>query len=216
MLETRNLEIPRVRIDPVEFKRALDFLDSTPEAPIVLAAMARDQGAFSYRDFLVGAAVCTEVGPENAYLTKFPNDAYQTHYAGNFKGVPGPKRPSIDECAERKAIIKALMENPKFIFAIYTVSKEMGVDSNEIAQHDILHPCAECREMFRKLLKEGIMSPATRMVNVKDNGKFWEKHKGPFDIKEYAKTYTYDKKLVVTVGEFLEEHIPEDVKIVLP
>ncbi len=213
MLETRNFEIPKNRIDPVEFKETLDFLDRTPESPILLAAMARDHGAFSWRDFLVGCAVCSVVDTGDAVGSD--KDRIRINFDGNSKKAPGPKNPETDKCAERKAIEKALRQNPKFIAAIFTVSKETGVDSSEIARHDVLHPCAECRELFRRLLQEGIMSPATRMVNVKDNGKFWDKHKGPFDIQEYAKTYTYEKKVVTTVGEFLEEHISEDIKVAL-
>lgn len=212
MLETRNFEIPPRRIDPVEFRAALDLLDTTPEAPILLAAMARDHEAFSYRDFLVGCSVAFKF---NGSGKETRHENIGVTFGGNFKKTSGKKDPERDKCAERKALERALALNPKFIHAIFTVSKERGVDSDEIEKHDVLHPCKGCRAYFKELMKQGLISPSTRLVNVKDSGKFWEKNKGPFDIEEYAKTYKYENQVITTVGNLIEEHILEDVEIII-
>lgn len=212
MLETKNFEIPRRRINPQEFAAALKFLDEAQEAPILLAAMARDSAAFSWRDFVVGCAVAYEVGEKD--IVGVGKDTHRFSFAGNFKRAPGPKNPKTDKCAERKALETALSHNPKFIFAIYTVSKETEVDTQEVARHDVLHPCRECRDFLRKTLKEGIISPATRLISVKDGGRFWDKKKGPFDIIEYAKNYKYEKRKVSTIGEFLQRYVQEDLSFV--
>ena len=54
------------------------------------------------------------------------------------------------------------------IVAIVTVSKELTASQNATPQHDALHPCRDCRDFMRALIKRGVMKDETVVYNVND------------------------------------------------
>jgi cytidine deaminase len=125
------------------------------------AQAARDELAKNHRGFLVGCSVSTIV--KNDYGM----EEVKTHSAGNFTPEDKKKSPEAKWCAERIAANLALAEKGFFIPAVVTVSSK--VDTGEGGQvHDVLHPCPECRALFRHLIKENIMSGETKVANIND------------------------------------------------
>ena len=122
------------------------------------AAKSRDK-ATSYRGFLVGASA---MGIE----PNFSPDEPVLYHSGNFKYSPGEVRGEDKRCAERN-VLDAARGQAKVIVAVVIVSKETNT-GDELGPHDVLHPCRDCREMFRKYLAEGFMREDTILCNVND------------------------------------------------
>lgn len=128
---------------------------------IEAAAKSRDK-ATSYRGFKVGASA---MGIEPNLS---PNEPV-LYYSGNFKYSPGEVKGEDKRCAERN-VLDAAKGRAKVIVALVAVSKETHT-GDPIKAHDILHPCKDCRDMFRKHLAEGFMREDSIICNVNDAGK---------------------------------------------
>lgn len=128
---------------------------------IEAAAKSRDRGV-SHRNppFQVGCAI---MGIEPNHP---PNDPV-LYYSSNFKPFPGETSGEEKRCAERNAL-DSTRGQAKVIVALVTVSRETNTgDTTEI--RDTLHPCQDCRNMFRKLLAEGFMREDTIICNINDS-----------------------------------------------
>ncbi|MFA6301160.1 MAG: cytidine deaminase [Candidatus Paceibacterota bacterium] len=151
-------EIKRFVITPEKWQEAMNFYHQRKNELIGAAALNRDN-AFSYRGFKVGCAVAG-MGP------KAKDEEYIVWQAGNFKLQPGHVEGKEKRCAERNALDSAQTEL-KTVFAIATVSKESST-SDPTKAHDVLHPCKDCRQMFRELLKKGFLKDDTIILSAND------------------------------------------------
>ena len=127
------------------------------------AIAARDELAENHRGFFVGCALCVvEKREHDTEKVKF-------YEAANYRPVDKPVPAEQKFCAERTAILSA-NSNKKgrmFIIGIVTVSSE--IDTGEGGPvHDVLHPCPQCRDVLRHMIKEGTLSPESRICNVND------------------------------------------------
>src|SRR3989338_5055585 len=150
---------------------------------IETAAKSRDK-ATSYRGFKVGASA---MGIEPNLS---PNEPV-LYYSGNFKYSPGEVKGEDKRCAERN-VLDAAKGQAKVIVAVVIVSKETNT-GDELGPHDVLHPCRDCREMFRKYLAEGFMREDTILCNVNDANpeiKMEER-----TLKEFLALYESDTKI---------------------
>ncbi len=142
------------------WQEAVNYYHSRREKLIDAARFSRDH-AVSHRNppFLVGCAV-------QAIEPNLPMGEYGVYQAYNFTPKPGNRSGIEKRCAERNAL-EAAHKWGKAVVAITTVSKEKSTgDTTE--NHDVLHPCIDCRTMFRSLLTEGFLRPDTVVCNVND------------------------------------------------
>jgi hypothetical protein len=59
-------------------------------------------------------------------------------------------------------------ENAKVVVAILTISKEKNTGDPTKAV-DALHPCKECRDMYRKMIKNGFLKEDTIICSANDS-----------------------------------------------
>lgn len=158
-----RLEILRVNYRPpsnVDFSpeaiernmpRYLEYYRECKRAMIIGATMNRDY-AVSYRakPFKVGATALT-------LDADLPDDQPAIHPGANYTPVKGDYKGSEKRCAERHVVEGAIAYNTKLIIAIVIVSNESDKGDDENIPSDVLHPCLECRKMYRDLLKKGIL-----------------------------------------------------------
>lgn len=126
--------------------RYLEYYRECKRAMIIGATMNRDY-AVSWRPepFQVG---CTALTLD----ADLPDDQPAIHPGANYK----PTKESKTRCAEKHAIEGAILYNTKLIIAIVIVSKETTT-GDPSQSCGALHPCLECRKMYRDLLKKGIL-----------------------------------------------------------
>ena len=155
-LEQRK-KINNLEITQEKWQEAL-FFASEHINDLIMAAKINRDNAFSYREFKVGCAVAG-IGSDGEYVV------YQGY---NFKPQPGHVEGGEKRCAERNVLDEA-QSDTKAVFAIVTVSKEIDTGDPTKA-HDALHPCRDCRTMFRELLKSGFLKEDTIILNANDSG----------------------------------------------
>lgn len=151
------------------------------------AALLRET-AVSHRPipFKVG---CLVLAIEPSVPGGKPSGAY-VYQASNFKPYPGERRGEDKRCAERNALDYA-RQYAKVVVAITTISKEVSTGDPTKA-HDALHPCGDCRDMLRKLLREGFLRDDTIITNANDS-----KEKIVFEernLKELLDLYSDDEE----------------------
>jgi cytidine deaminase len=152
-------EIDNFVITPEQWQEALRFYHERKNDLITAAAFNREN-AYSWRNFKVGCAVAG-MGPRT------PDGEYVVWQGYNVKPAPGPTEGEDKRCAERNELDAAQTEL-KAVFAITTVSKEADTGGEEMKSHGVLHPCKECRLMFRDLLKKGFLKDDTMLLSVND------------------------------------------------
>ncbi|MDO8626668.1 MAG: hypothetical protein Q7K39_04450 [Candidatus Magasanikbacteria bacterium] len=125
---------PKLELPSPSERRAL-----FEEGRFDLANRARAQmtRGVSYREFKVGCSV----------LAWHPTEGPILYDAYNFKPVKKEEKGEAKRCAERNAIRFAEQDGCVKIIAIVTASREKSV--SEKYDHDVLHPCEECRSLFR-------------------------------------------------------------------
>ncbi|MDP1884619.1 MAG: hypothetical protein Q8L10_04595 [Candidatus Moranbacteria bacterium] len=165
-----RLEILRVNYRPssnVDFSpeaieqnmpRYLEYYRECRKSMIVGAAMNRDH-AVSWRpeQFKVG---CTALTLD----ADLPDDQPAIHPGANYK----PTKESKTRCAEKHAVEGAILYNTKLIIAITIVSKE-STTGDPSKSCGALHPCLECRRMYRDLLKKGILREDSIICSANDS-----------------------------------------------
>lgn len=145
----------------------LKFYENHRPKLIADAAATRDR-AVSHRGFHVGCVVMTVDLRDQKYV-------YDSYSAANFtpiKKEPPEKGPN-KFCAERVALERALTDGAKLIPAMVSYSKETNVTRETKAgepmiEHDVLHPCQDCRQLMRAMLAQGILRPDSKICSVND------------------------------------------------
>ena len=138
-------ELRDFTVTPEQWAAALRYYQEHKNELIQAAAVFREK-AVSHREppFLVGAAAMV-IEPN------LPAGEYAIYEGYNFTPAPGTRQGREKRCAERNALEAAEM-HAKLIVSITTISKEIHTGDPTQA-HDALHPCKECRLMFRSFKK---------------------------------------------------------------
>lgn len=146
-----------------EWEDALRYYDEHRKELIEAAAASR-KNAVSHRDppFEVGCAAMG-MGPGA------PKGEYIVGFGHNFTPSPQLRRGGQKRCAERNAS-EGMRRDAKIIVAVVTVSKET-VTGDPTKALGTLHPCKECRDMYREYLREGFVREGTIICTVNDSGK---------------------------------------------
>jgi cytidine deaminase len=158
--ELENFTVtPEMRSEALKyFKRNKSYL--------IQVAIEEEREAISHRDppFQVG---CVVLGIEPKYIGAH----YGIYKGNNFTLKPGAKNKNLGEdklCAERRALKIAKLRS-KIVVAVITVSQELDTgDGNKSKK--ALHPCQECRLLFRELTKEGLLDENTIVCNINNKG----------------------------------------------
>jgi|SRR3989344_438378 len=160
---------------------------------VVAAALSRNVGV-SHRKppFLVGCSMM-------AYGSETGAGEYHLEFGWNETRLPAEQRgerKSIEKrCAERQAMEKIFEHKAPTVVAIVTVSKETHT-GDPMKSHDALHPCRECRDMYRELLAKGIVRSGTIICSVNNaeprKGKYPEEE---MTMDELLKLYHDDESI---------------------
>lgn len=115
--------------------------------------------AVSYRakPFRVGCAALT-LDPD------LPDDQPAIHPGANYK----PTKEAVKRCAEKHAIEGAIAYKTKLIIAIAIVSEEETTGDGD-KSCGALHPCLECRKMYRELKGKGILRDDSIICSANDS-----------------------------------------------
>jgi len=156
---------------PAEAARNVEILqEPSPEdrrakfesARFRLIQLARHnwENAVSYRSrpFKVGCAV----------LAWHPLDGWIEIGAYNYKPIKRVERGDAKKCAERMALRMAEANESTKIAAIVTVCDQQSVDTDQPLEHGVLHPCDECRALFRELDEKKLIDDNTILYNLHD------------------------------------------------
>ena len=160
MRPTRQ-EIDGFVITPEKWKEALSFYHEHKNE-LVQAAIFNRKNAVSYRGFKVGCAVAG-IGP------RMRDGEYGVWQGYNFKPQPGFVEGENKRCAERN-VLDGAQTDLKAVFAITTVSKESST-GDPTHGCDVLHPCKDCRVMFKDLIKKGFLREDTIVLSANDSKK---------------------------------------------
>ena len=156
----RHGDSSELTITPEKWKEFLDYYRTHRDALISEAALARDNGV-SHRNFKVGCAlISVEPGLKEG--------EYAVYSAHNFTPTPANRTGWEKRCAERNAVEAAIEKGAFFIPAMVSVSRETSTGDETTKAHDVLHPCLNCREMLRELMKTGVLRDESIICNVND------------------------------------------------
>lgn len=148
-------------VTPEQWKEALRFYHEHKN-DLIQAAIFNRRNAVSHRPkpFKVGCAA-SGIGPG------MKNGEYVVWQGYNFKPHTGHVKGEDKRCAERN-VLEGAQSDVKTVFAIATVSKETST-GDPTKGHDVLHPCKDCRMMYRDLLKQGFLREDTMILNANDS-----------------------------------------------
>jgi cytidine deaminase len=136
---------------------------------LTLKAVLMHVQAVSYRGFRVGSSVVAEnLMAEGGYIEEA---------AHNFKPREIKQNAWDKLCAENNACSTAIVDGSEYISGIVVASHHTLIGQHEgDANHsqDVLHCCMNCRNLFRDLIKQGIMSDETRIKFVNDDALVYE------------------------------------------
>jgi cytidine deaminase len=129
---------------------------------LMISAVKRHLQGVSYWNFKVGSAVVAEMGKESK--------KYKTWSAHNFKPWVNPENAWDKRCAEPNCCSDAIVHGADYIPGLVVVSNNKIISEkpeDQKHQSDFLHSCKNCRQIFRELIDQGIMSDETiiRFVN---------------------------------------------------
>ena len=157
----KHREIQKFIVTRERWDEALHYYYENKDALIKAAIDARGNGV-SHRNppFQVGCAVLgiEPNGKENKY---------GVYKAYNFKVEPGPRSGKDKRCAERGGL-EIAEKNAKVVAAVVIASKETNTGDPTKASNT-LHPCQDCRMMYRHLLKKGFLRENTIICGVNDS-----------------------------------------------
>lgn len=177
-------ELEKFEVTPAYWNKAVELYREDMKGMrwmTAAAAKSRDK-ATSYREFFVGASA---MGIE----PNLPPEEPVLYHGGNFKPFDQEQKGEEKRCAERN-VLDAARGQAKVIVVLVTVSKETHTDDPTKA-HDVLHPCKDCRDMFRKYLAQGFMREDTILCSVNDAEK--ELKIEERTLKELLDLYADDK-----------------------
>jgi len=131
---------------------------------LILQAILKHVQAVSYRGFRVGSSLVAE----NSKV----DGGYKEESAHNFKPIKHKQNAWDKLCAENNVCTTAILDGSEYIAGIvvashHTVIGEQAEDANH--SQAVLHSCMNCRNLFRDLVKQGIMSDETKIEFVNDD-----------------------------------------------
>lgn len=151
-------------LSPEAIEASLKWLDYYRQSLVSTAASARNRGvSWRPKPFKIGCSLLAVSG--NPDLAE-----PQLYTSANYKPQGGEWDWPERRCGEMSTVYQALKDQCKFIPAIVTVTNERSTGESGTENHDIVHPCVKCREMFKDLMQTGVISPKTRIYNVRDDG----------------------------------------------
>jgi len=159
MRPTRG-QIENFSISPKMWAKALQYCDEHKEE-LVRAAAFSQRHAVSHRAFQVGCAAIG-LGPN------LEEGEYIVRQAYNFTPTPKFRKGSEKRCAERNAL-EAAQSDCKAVLGIATSSRGVYTGDSTKA-HNALHPCRDCRDYYRDLLRRGFLREDTRILSGNNSG----------------------------------------------
>ncbi len=136
---------------------------------LIIAAIKKHIEAVSSRAIRVGSAVL-------AYNSRM-KDGYDVRADHNFKPWKHHQQQWDKLCAENNACSMAIVNGADYISAIVVTShhKEVGKETEDATHSDkALHSCLNCRNLYRELIEQGIMSDETVVLFVDDGPLLYE------------------------------------------
>lgn len=136
---------------------------------MVLEAILKHIQAVSYRAFRVGCSVLAD----NPRV----KGNYEVRSDHNFKPWENAEYGWDKLCAENNATAMAIVHGAEYIPAIVVAShhKEIGEKpEDDTHSQKALHSCRNCRNLFRELIEQGIMSDETIIRFVDDGELIYE------------------------------------------
>jgi cytidine deaminase len=136
---------------------------------LILKAIFKHVQAVSYRGFRVGASLVAE--------NKTADGGYVEESEHNFKPREHKQNAWDKLCAENNICSAAIMDGAGYIPGIVVASHHRIIgkqkeDDNH--SQDVLHSCMNCRNLFRDLIKQGIMDDETVIRFVNDDSLVYE------------------------------------------
>jgi len=135
---------------------------------LTVDAILQHVKAVSYRAFRVGSAALADLGDKYGF---------EITWGHNFK----PRRIRQHQwdklCAENNTCTTAILDGAQYISGIVVAShhQEIGEDAHDkIYNNKALHSCLNCRNLFRELIRVGIMSGETIIRFVDDGSLVYE------------------------------------------
>jgi cytidine deaminase len=177
---SRKEKPPRREISPEQKDRAhKEFKRRRNE--LILKALENHIEAASYRGLGVGASL----------IASNPNteNGFDIEGAHNFK----PRRHTQHQwdklCAENNVMSTAILDGADYIPGIVVVSHHK-ILGNEVEDKNhsekTLHCCQNCRNLFRELIEQGIMSDGTEIIFVNDESVIYEDREDVHHFKGVA------------------------------
>jgi hypothetical protein len=111
----------------------------------------------SYRGFRVGASVLAD----DPHL----KDRYESYVTHNWKPIEHRQIGWDKLCAETSGLNIALHDKKEYIPALVTSCNRLDI-GDENKSDKVLHPCENCRNIFREMIKQNKMSPETIVLCV--------------------------------------------------
>ncbi len=149
-LQSHHSEQEGFKVTPEIMNSALEYYRANHKY-IMEAALREREEAVSHRGCKVGSCVI-------AINPKFFKRDYAIYTDHNVTPAPNLNRRGKDKrCAERNALERATDDGCEFFPAMATVSN--FVDTGDPSKgHDVLHPCKDCRDLWREFLAKGFLS----------------------------------------------------------
>jgi hypothetical protein len=146
---------------------------------LTIRAIRRHLQAVSYRALRVGSSLLAD-NPRVA-------GGYETRSGHNFKPWEHKEHGWDKLCAENNAMSDAIVNGAEYIPGIVVVShhKKIGEQPEDFTHGEkVLHSCKNCRQLFRELIWQGIMSQETIIRFVDDGSLIYEdpKDRQPFIV----------------------------------
>jgi cytidine deaminase len=162
-IKERFRKIDELMVAPEIWEKALKYFHHRRDYFIEMARHVRNKGVSHRRPhpFQVGC-VALGIEPDSIKGVK-----YEPHEMYNFKVQPGPRTGRYKRCAERGAL-EIARNFSKVIAAIITVSTETNTGDPSKTEGRVLHPCFDCRNMYRGLLRGGFIREDTIICMVND------------------------------------------------
>lgn len=140
---------------------------------MILSAIRAHVEAISYRKFRVGACTLAEYdfGPDKSRVS------YKTEATHNAKFIKHHQPRWGKLCAENNGCYISIQDGASYISALATACEKTVKEANlDPAEHKIdenksekaTHPCENCRNLFRELIRKNYMSEDTVICCVND------------------------------------------------
>src|SRR3989344_2020378 len=136
---------------------------------LVLKAILKHIEGVSYRGMRVGSSVIAANADANG--------EFQVESAHNFKPRRLRQYGWDKLCAENNACTAAILDGGEYISGLVVVSnhQNLGTDPEDATHSEkALHSCQNCRNLYRELIGQGIMSEETMIRFVNDESLVYE------------------------------------------